>query len=383
MIKKILRVLSYVLVAAAASLVTLAVVAMQPDNKLWQLEQYLLTYHVDGADKTELEDAAAHGMVSALSDRWSYYIPADEYQSYQDNKNNSYVGIGVTVTWQDEGYLVSKVAEGGPAQQAGILAGDLITQVEGQSLAELTADAADDLILGEAGTQVQITVLRDGQTLHYTMTRQTVKVKVAEGTLLEDNIGLVKIRNFNSSCAEETIAAIESLRAQGARAIVFDVRYNGGGYATEMITLLDYLLPEGVLFRTEDYQGRTEVKTSDESFLDMPMAVLVNGGTYSAAEFFAAALSEYEAAIVVGEQTSGKGYFQNTFELLDGSAVAISTGKYCTPNGVSLEGVGITPEILVAVEAETAAAIYAGTLEPEADPQIIAAINALKSAKLP
>ncbi len=377
---KLLRILSYVLVAVAASALTL-VFTLQPEGKLRQLEQYLLHYHVDGADKTALEDAAAHGMVSALSDRWSYYIPADEYQSYLDNKNNAYVGIGVTVTWQETGYLVSKVAEGGPAQQAGILPGDLINRVDGKLLADLTAETADDLILGEEGSSVQIGILREGQERSFTVTRQTVKVQVAVGTLLSDNIGLVKIHNFNSSCSSETIAAIESLRSQGAAAIIFDVRFNGGGYATEMIELLDYLLPEGVLFRTEDYKGHTEVKTSDADFLDMPMAVLVNGSSYSAAEFFAAALSEYDAAVVVGEQTSGKGYFQNTFALMDGSAVAISTGKYCTPNGVSLEGVGITPEISVAVDAETAANIYAGTLQPEDDPQILAAINALKSAK--
>ena len=141
--------------------------------------------------------------------------------------------------------------------------------------------------------------------------------------------------------------------------------------------LLDYLLPEGNLFQTVDSLGREMLDTSDEKWLDVPMAVLVNADTYSAAEFFAAALQEYEAAVIVGEQTSGKGYFQNTFPLVDGSAVALSTGKYFTPKGVSLEGVGITPDILSTVDEDTYWQIYYNQIPPEEDPQIAAAIAAL------
>ena len=158
-------------------------------------------------------------------------------------------------------------------------------------------------------------------------------------------IGLVRIYNFDDRCADESVAAIEALMEQGADRIIFDVRNNGGGYAHEMVELLDYLLPQGDLFRTVDYAGRENVDTSDKACLDIPMAVLVNSESYSAAEFFAAALRDYDAAVIVGEQTSGKGYFQNTFKLNDGSAVALSTGKYFTPKGISLEGVGITPDV--------------------------------------
>ena len=149
--------------------------------------------------------------------------------------------------------------------------------------------------------------------------------------------------------------------------------------ASELVKVLDYLLPEGPLFRSKDYRGKVEVDESDADHLDIPMAVLVNGDSYSAAEFFAAALDEYDAAIVVGEKTTGKGYFQSSFELEDGSAVGLSIGKYTTPNGVSLADVGITPEVYVEVDEETAFQIYAATLDPEEDPQIQAAVKALKS----
>ena len=171
------------------------------------------------------------------------------------------------------------------------------------------------------------------------------------------------------------------MREQGAQKLIFDVRNNPSGYVHELIPTLDYLLPEGTLFRTIDYNGKEEVKTSDASFLDMPMAVLVNGESYSAAEFFAAALSEYEAAVTVGQQTCGKGYFQTTYELPDGSAVGLSIGKYFTPKGVSLADVGITPDVMVPVEDDVFNAIYSGTLDPSEDPQIQAAIAALKKIK--
>ncbi len=379
---KIFKILSYLLVAVLASVLTLAVSFFTGGgSKLQQLQNFLVMYHVEDPDRQALEDAAAAGMVSAAGDRWSYYIPADQYQAYQNNKNNSYVGIGVTVQQRDNGYEILKVAEGGPAKEAGVQPGDVMVKVAGKTLAELPVSDWDDLIAGQEGTTVELTLLRQGEEVTLTVVRRTVQVAVATGQLLEGNVGYVKIANFNANCASETIALIEKLRGEGATCILFDVRNNGGGYAHEMIELLDYLLPEGVLFQTEDYKGQTSQDLSDANFLDMPMAVLVNGSSYSAAEFFAAALDEYDAAIVAGEQTSGKGHYQNTFELSDGSAVAISTGRYYTPKGVSLEGVGITPEVQVAVDAETAAKIAADILPYEEDPQIVAAINALKSAK--
>ncbi len=379
-----LSVLSYVAVAAAAVMVTLAVVGVfGGSSKLDQLEKYLLYYYVDEADRTKLQDAAAEAMVKALGNRWCYYIPADEYAAYLEDKNNAYVGIGVTIRSDEKGYTVVKLAEGGPAEESGILVEDLIIRVDGTALEALPPADRTALISGKEGTTVEITVLRAGEEKTFTVTRRTVKVKVATGMLLEGGYGLVTIRNFNTSCYTETVAVIEDLRQQGATSLIFDVRNNGGGYVDEMIKLLDYLLPEGVLYRSEDYRGKTDIRYSDASCLDMPMAVLVNGSSYSAAEFFAAVLEEYDAAVLAGEKTSGKGYFQNTFQLKDGSAVAISTGKYTTPGGVNLEGVGLTPEVYVEVDKETADAIYAGTLAPEADPQILAAINALKSAKEP
>ena len=380
--KKILRAMSYLLVAVLSTVVTLAAAEYtgHGTSKLDQLEALILERFIGEKDQTVMEDAAADAMVSALGDRWSYYIPASEYAAYLEQMNNAYVGIGVTIQVTEDagGFLIQAVSPGGPAEEAGVQVGDLLVQVEDQDVRSMTTGEVRNLVRGEEGTHVNLTFLREGQTISIPVERRELQTVVATGQMLTGDIGLVTIENFDTRCAEETIAAIDSLLEQGAQKLIFDVRGNPGGYAREMVKVLDYLLPEGELFRTVDYTGREHVDYSDESCLDVPMAVLVNGDSYSAAEFFAAALSEYGVASVVGEQTCGKGYFQNTLALSDGSAVGLSVGKYYTPKGENLAEVGITPDVLVPVDEETAYAIYYGTLAPEDDPQIQAAVKALQ-----
>ena len=378
-----LRAGSYVLVAAAASAITFFLClgpAGVGQSKLDQLEALLLTYFVDGADATVLEDSAATAMVDALGDRWSYYVPAAEYAAFIQQRTNAYVGVGITIAPREDdlGFDILQVEAGGSAKEAGILPGDILAEVEGQSVAELGISGTGGLVSGQEGTTVNVAVLRNGEKLPMTLTRKKIQVTVAKGELLDGNVGLVTIKNFNDRCADEAIAAIEALRQQGAEYLIFDVRNNPGGYKTELVDLLNYLLPEGPLFRSRDYAGRETVDQSDAACLEMPMAVLVNGESYSAAEFFAAALEEYDWAIVAGDPTSGKGHYQNTYVLSDGSAVGLSVGRYTTPNDVDLEGVGITPQVLVEVDDQTAALIYAEALDHGEDPQLQAAIRALR-----
>jgi carboxyl-terminal processing protease len=258
--------------------------------------------------------------------------------------------------------------------------GDVIVGVEGKKTSEMDIDQARNLVRGEENTEVVLTIDRNGAVFDVSVVRKTVRTPVATAKLLSDGIGMITIANFDARCADETIAAIEDLLDRGARKLIFDVRFNPGGYADELVKVLDYLLPEGDLFRTVDYAGKESVDTSDADCLTgIPMAVLVNGDSYSAAEFFAAAMREYDAAVVVGERTVGKGYFQRTYTLSDGSAVGLSVGKYFTPKGVSLaEEGGIVPDVEVVVDEETAAAIYAGIQDPETDPQVLAAIDAMR-----
>ena len=388
MTKSVVKILSYVLVAVLSSAATFGIMTMTaPDDsysKLEQLSDLIQEKFIGEADVTAMEDAAAVGMIEALGDRWSHYISADEYSAYLDQMNNSYVGVGITIQLREDGYLdIVEVVPGGPAEAAGLLAGDLLIAADGTDCAELGIDGTRDRVRGEEGTTVSLTVKREGEERTFEVTRAYFEVPVVAYQMLEDSIGYIAIENFDNRCADETIAAIEDLLAQGATALLFDVRNNPGGYKSELCDLLDYLLPEGPLFRSEYYDGTTQVDESDAEFLDIPMGVLVNSESYSAAEFFAAALREYEAAFVAGEKTTGKGYFQQTYQLNDGSAVGLSVGKYTTPNGVSLADVGITPDIEVEVDEELFAQIYYGNVEPMDDPQILAAMDALKVGNLP
>jgi len=378
--KWIVRILSYILVAALASAVTLfAWAGRNTGDKLTQLQQIIDQYFIGEADMAEAQDMAAAAMVYALGDQWSYYVPASETSDYQETKDNSYVGIGVNIAVREDGTGIDilGVALGGAAEAAGILPGDILIKVDGQSVAGMNADQTREIVRGEENTELTLVMLRDGAEKTFTLKRQ--RTVVAVGRMLEGNIGYIRINNFNTNCAQETLAAIRQLQEQGATKLIFDVRNNPGGYVDEMLQVLDYLLPEGVLFREEDYQGNKNERTSDAACLELPMAVLANGDSYSAAEFFAAALQEYEWASVVGEKTTGKGYYQMGFTLSDGSVVNLSVGKYSTPNDVNLtEAGGLTPDVEVAVNAEMAEKIAVNGISLEKDPQIQAAMGVLQ-----
>ena len=382
--KKLMQILSYILVAAAASAVTITALTLgQPAEsyrKLDQLAEIIEQVYVGESDREAMEDAAAAAMVDSLGDRWSYYMTKADYAAYMEQMTNSYVGVGMIVQLNEEGYVtILRVEEGGPAKEAGVQAGDTLIAVEGQDIKGLDINETKNRVRGEEGTRVSLTVLREGKELTLEVERRLVETQVAKGRMLEGSVGLVTIVNFDSRCAAETIAVIENLLEQGATALIFDVRNNPGGYKDELVAILDYLLPEGPLFRSVMYDGTEEVDKSDEKHLDIPMAVLANGNSYSAAEFFAAALMEYDAAVFVGQPTTGKGRFQTSYLLADGSAVNISIGTYTTPNGVDLTDVGLTPDVLVDLDLDTVMQIYYGAVPPEEDPQIQKALEVLKS----
>lgn len=378
--KRILLIsVSYILVAAVASACTLFLWDAK-NNKLAELENIIENKFIGDADMEEARDAAAAAMVDAIGDRWSYYISAEDYAAHLENKNNAFVGVGITISRQEEGngYDILEVSPGGSAQEGGILPGDLLIEVEGQSTSEMTMEEVKRVVRGEIGAEVTLTVLRGEELLSFTLERREIRVEVAKGQMLSGNVGYVKIANFNTNCADETIEAVEALLEQGAQGLIFDVRNNPGGYVDEMLEVLDYLLPKGVLYRDLDYLGNEGEERSDASCLELPMAVLVNEDSYSAAEFFAAAMQEFEWATIVGQHTTGKGHYQNTLRLSDGSAVNLSTGKYFTPSGKNLtETGGIAPDIVEEVDEETASLIYSEALEPEKDPQIQAALSAV------
>ena len=347
--------------------------------KAAEVQEIIETYFIDDYAEDTLADGAASGMVDATGDEWSYYLSADEVAAYEESMANAYVGVGITITEDAEagGMRVEEVVSGGPAEEAGIRVGDLLLAVEGEDVLTLGIDGTRNLVRGEEGTHVNMHFSRNGTEYDVSVERRSIETPVVTGELLDGSIGYVKIDNFDERSAAETIAFVKDLIGQGAEALLFDVRFNPGGYADELVKVLDYLLPEGDLFRSVDYAGREEVDTSDASCVELPMAVLVNEDSYSAAEFFAAALQEYEWATIVGSQTYGKGNFQTAFYLSDGSMVNLSIGKYYTPNGKSLTETGVTPDIVVDLDDEQYALLYYNALERADDPQFQAAIDTL------
>lgn len=332
-----------------------------------EIEKIIDDNYIGDADYNELYNAAAAAMVKSIGDKWSYFMNAEEYEAYKLSSSNEYSGIGVSVKVNSSGeFEVFSVEESSPAANAGIAVGDIITAIDGEDVSDKTIEDVSLLIRSKVNKDFPMTLESGGDTKTVTVACEIIYKNPVSSRLLDGNIGYINISNFEAGSSENTKKAIEQLLQTGATSFIFDVRNNPGGLLTELVDLLDYILPEGDLFISVDKSGKETVQTSDKVSLKNKMIVLVNGNSYSAAEFFAAALQEYNWATVVGEQTTGKARSQITLELSDGSAVHISTHKYLTPNRVDLaEAGGVTPDIAVAQDDE------------KTDKQLETAINAL------
>lgn len=378
--KSLILVLAFAVAILGSAIVTMQLTYREQtpaEAKTAEIGAYLDRFFIDDYDEEKLADAAASAMVEATGDRWSYYLTAEEKSSYDEQMQNAYVGIGVTITAQEElgGMRIEAVTADGPAEEAGLLTDDIITEVEGEKTLDLGMTGTRTKVRGEEGTFVTLTILRGEESFPVSVERRSIQTPVATYEMLDGQIGYIKIANFDTRCAEETNAAMDELIAQGAKALIFDVRNNGGGYKNELVKVLDKILPEGILFQSEDYQGSKQIDRSDADCIDLPMAVLVNQDSYSAAEFFAAAIQEYDWGTVVGTKTVGKGNFQTAFTLSDGSMLNLSIGKYYTPQGRSLTDTGVIPDIEITLSDEDGAKLYYGQLEKADDAQLQAAIR--------
>lgn len=354
---------------------------MGEDGRTLLSAQHLIAQRFVGDyDETEALHGTLGAMVEGLGDRWSYYLTPDEAKQVREDRENAYVGIGVTVNQEGEGGLeILTVTPGGPADEAGIQAGEIIQGVNGVAVTTENRSDCITAIRGEAGSRVTLTVAdANGETRDVTLERKAVHGVTAAWTMLEGDIGLVTIANFYQGTADRVKQGVDELQQQGAKALLFDVRSNPGGYVSELTQILDDLLPEGVIFRTTAYNGKEKEYTSDASCVDLPMAVLVNADSYSAAEFLAAQLQESAGAAVVGEQTSGKGYSQMLFDLPDGSAMGLSTARYFTGGGKSLIGTGLTPDPQLSLTQAQQRDLLMGKLAHEDDAQLQAAIQTLR-----
>ncbi|MBQ9966512.1 MAG: S41 family peptidase [Clostridia bacterium] len=345
-------------------------------KRLEELVGVVDKHYVGEYEFEDAMDGILAGYMAGVGDKWSGYYTQEEYEALLEMNENSYVGIGVTISTEEaNGYAVTAVTNDSPAQQAGIKPLDVIIEVDGVSTdtfanySELVA-----VVRGEEGTVVNIGVRRGTEILHFDITRAALFNPGVEVEMLGE-IGYVYIAGFDKNVDVEFAEKVNGLINDGAKALVFDVRLNGGGYVDVMSNMLDLLLPEGTIITMSDNKGQTTEYRSAEGQIDMPMVVLTNEYSISAAEFFAAVLQEYGVATVVGDKTTGKGYAQTLIPLTEG-AVNLSTLKYYTPKGVSLANVGITPDIEISLSEEALYNFY--TLAPEEDAQLMKAVELLK-----
>ena len=309
---------------------------------------YVKNRFVGAYDESLWLDATLDAMTRSLGDRWSYYSDAEIYAEQNASRDGSFVGIGVTVRYEgDDGMRLESIYPNSPAEAAGLLVGERITAVEGERVTAENGGALTERIGGEEGTEVTLEITgADGAVRTVIVVRARVASQPVLGKM-DGEVAVVSYSRFYMESAVKFKAVVDDLLAQGMKGMVLDLRYNGGGYLPELTEVLDYLLPEGPIFTAIDHEGKETITYSDAEGIGVPIVVLVNEGTYSAAEFCAAQLRESVDSLIVGTATTGKGYSQQAFTLPNGGAMNISSAEYRTGGGVSLAQDGITPDYVV------------------------------------
>lgn len=328
--------------------------------------------------RTKMNDTAIAGMVYSLGDQYSSYLNTEVLEAYEEDKKESYVGIGVSVNFDSENNVMTVVSpyDGSPAQTAGILPQDVIKKVNGVTVTADTYDSVIEDIKNGEGDSVELTILRGGEERVFTVKREEVKRQSVTHKMFADRIGYVRISEFIHNTADDFEAALSDLKERGMQALIIDLRSNPGGYADSVLKMTDSLLPKGVIAYLEDNKGQRQYFNSDDNCLDMPMAVLINQGTASASELMAGSLKAHGLATVIGEKSYGKAVGQSLYPLTSKTAIYLTNARYFTPNGECIDKVGIEPDIKVSLAEDLIGKI--SVLEPEQDAQLSKALEVLK-----
>lgn len=328
--------------------------------------------------RTKMNDTAIAGMVYSLGDQYSSYLNTEALEAYEEDKKESYVGIGVSVNFDSENNVMTVVSpyDGSPAQAAGILPQDVIKKVNGVTVTADTYDSVIEDIKNGEGDSVELTILRGGEERVFTVKREEVKRQSVTHKMFADRIGYVRISEFIHNTADDFEAALSDLKERGMQALIIDLRSNPGGYADSVLKMTDSLLPKGVIAYLEDNKGQRQYFNSDDNCLDMPMAVLINQGTASASELMAGSLKAHGLATVIGEKSYGKAVGQSLYPLTSKTAIYLTNARYFTPNGECIDKVGIEPDIKVSLAEDLIGKI--SVLEPEQDAQLSKALEVLK-----
>lgn len=314
-------------------------------------------FYLEKVDNDTLRAGMYKGLMDALNDPYTEYYTAEELNEMLDSTEGVYYGIGAYVSLDAETKLpkISGIIKNSPAEEADLRANDMIYEIDGESAYGLSLNDAVKLIKGPEGTNVVLTIIREGEngTLDLTLTRRKVETPTVEFSMEEDDMALIQVTEFDEVTEEQFADALKQARENNAKGIILDLRANPGGNLSTVVEMCRMILPEGMIVYTEDMNGkRTEFKCDGKNKLELPLVVLVDMNSASAAEIMSGAIKDYGIGTLVGTTTFGKGIVQQIVPFRDGTAVKITISAYYTPSGKNIHGIGIEPDIVCEFDSE-------------------------------
>ncbi len=329
-----------------------SVVTGETGEKAAKIERIIENNYLEDVDEKTLAEGMYAGMMASLGDKYSGYYSEDDYKKLKESSEGKYTGIGLVMEQNRETgkITVAQCYAGSPAAEAGIQAGDEIYKIGEQLAAELDVTDISNQIKNGDTKEIELTIKREGleETFTVTIVPDTVEIPVVSSRMLENSVGYLQIAEFTDGTSEQFRTAYQELQDENMKGMIIDLRNNPGGLLDAVCDTLEQILPEGLIVYTEDKYGKREEHTCDgEAPMEIPLVVLVNGESASAAEIFAGAVKDHGIAELVGTTTFGKGIVQKIYTLSDGSAVKLTVSKYYTPNGINIHGTGIEPDIKV------------------------------------
>lgn len=343
-----------------------------------EVEALIQDHYYKDVDFDKLEKRALSSYVDALGDPHSAYYTKSEYERFMEDFSGNYKGIGITVSINNNNEIViAEVNTKGPAYEAGIQKGDILLAVDKKQVNGDNYTEAINMIRSaqKDAPPVVLSIGRGDETIEFTVERAIVELESVTGEMLEDSIAYVKVSSFAETTDEDFKAIVNRFVSDGAKSLIIDLRDNGGGMLTTVVSMADFLLPEGTILTMEGRKSPKQEFVSDEKCVDIPMVVLINGNSASASEVLSGALNDHEKAILVGETSFGKGVVQTMYDLRDGGALRITTSQYYTPKGECINEIGIAPDYEVVMELTKSLSLY----EKSEDIQLQKAIELAKN----
>ncbi|HZJ76569.1 MAG TPA: S41 family peptidase [Oscillospiraceae bacterium] len=320
-------------------------------KKFESLKEYLLKNYYKELDESDLIEGAIKGMFDSIGDPYTMYMDVEEYSDLVTRTQGVYGGIGVIVTPGEDGYVtVVSPIEDTPGEKAGLISGDRIISVNGEAIFGDKLDYAVDLMKGEPGTEIKLSILRDGkdEVFDVSITREEIRLKTVRSEVVEKDIGYIRISMFDEQTAKDFREHLQSLKKKNIKGIILDLRNNPGGLLDECVEIADEILGKQIIVYTEDRYGNRKIERStDKKQIKLPIAVLVNKGSASASEILAGAIKDGKKGKIIGTTTFGKGLVQQVKPLTDGTGFKFTVSEYFTPNGINIHGTGIEPDVVV------------------------------------